>query len=136
MTDLEKILCLSNDNRHFLRDFCMELVSEELNHVKISAQVQQSVCNNYGYAHGGFLMTLSDVAAGLTAFTDGRNYVTQSSNFQFLGNVKSGMVLAEGTVLHRGKTVTSVRVEVTDESGKLLCEGLFSMFCVQKQFAQ
>lgn len=134
MTELEKLLNLSADKMHFLQSFHLDAVSIEIDHVKISAQVQEEVCNNYGFAHGGFLMTLSDVAAGLTSFTDGRNYVTQSSNFQFLGNVQSGTVIAEGTVLHRGKTVTSVRVEVTDENGKLLCESLFSMFCVQKKF--
>ncbi len=80
-------------------------------------------------------MTLCDMTAAFAAYTDGRCYVTQNASLQFLGTPHSKGVIAEGTVLHRGKTVTSVRVEVLDESGKLLCEGLFSMYAVQKQFS-
>lgn len=135
MSELDEIIRLSMEQANFLRDFHLEVLLVEKDHVRLAAPVGPEVCNNYGYAHGGFYMSLADVTAGLTAFTDGRRYVTQNASFQFLGNIRCGTAYAEGTVLHRGRTVTGVRVEITDENGKLLCEGMISMFSVQMQFS-
>lgn len=134
MTELEKQLNDYVGRAHFMKDYCLSLVSAEKGHVRLSAPVSQRILNNFGVVHGGFYMSISDTAAGLAALTDGRHYVSQNASYQFLGNVTEGTVFLEATVLHCGKTVVSVRTEVFDASGKLLCEGLFSMFAVQKEF--
>jgi acyl-CoA thioesterase len=77
---------------------------------------------------------LADTTAGVAAFTDGKHYVTQSGNFHFIGNVSSGVVFAEGNVIHRGRIISIVEVEFFSEEGKLLGDGTYDMFVANKPF--
>lgn len=86
--------------------------------------------NPFGFVHGGMLAGMADNAAGYAAHTDGRTYVTQSSHMTYIHNQAGGVVRAEGTVLHRGRTVCLVRVDIRGEDGKLLATGELSYFCV------
>ncbi len=134
MTQLEEQIHLYTDNAPYMTDYQMTLVSAEPGKIRLSAPVRKEICNNFGIVHGGVYMSIADTAAGLAAFTLGQSYVTQNSSFQFLRSARSGSIFAEGTVLHSGKTVASVRVEITDEDGNLLVESLFSMFAVRLPF--
>lgn len=86
--------------------------------------------NQYGMAHGGALYTLADDAAGTAAYSDGRNYVTQSGELHFLNNRTQGVLRAIGTVRHRGRSTVLVDVSVLDEDEALLATGQFTYFCV------
>lgn len=106
------------------------LVAAEPDSVTNCMEIQPFHRNIHGILHGGYILLLADCAAGLTAYTDGRGYVTQSQNFNFIRSVASGKVYATGKVVHRGRTVVVVRVQVTDETGRLLGDGTFNMFAV------
>ncbi len=134
MTEIERRLHERVDNTPFMKDNRLSILRAELGRVQVSAPIRPQLRNNYGIVHGGFYMSMADTTAGLAALTDGRKYVTQNASLQFLGNVSDGTLYAEGTVLHAGRTVCSVRVEIRSEDGKLLCEGLFSMFAVEMPF--
>ena len=95
-----------------------------------SLTIRPEVRNPYGMVHGGALYTLADNAAGFAAHTDGRAYVTQSSNLYFLRNQTEGVVRAEATVRRRGRTTCLVEVDITGEDGALLASGTFVYFCV------
>ena len=87
--------------------------------------------NPFEQLHGGAIYTMADNAAGAAAFSaDGRPYVTQSTTFHFIRNVASGTVYATGRVIHRGRSTCLTRVEITDETGRLLATGDFSFFAV------
>lgn len=88
--------------------------------------------NPYGMVHGGALYTLADDAAGAAAHSDGRYYVTQSGTLHFLDNRAGGVIRAEGTVRHRGRSTALVNVDLTSEDGTLLASGEFSYFCVDR----
>ena len=88
--------------------------------------------NPYGVAHGGALYSMADNATGIAAHTDGRSYVTQSSNFYFLGNQPEGTVRAEARVIHRGHATCLVGVEITGDGGRVLASGTFVHFCVNQ----
>lgn len=88
--------------------------------------------NLYGVAHGGALFTLADVCAGMAARTDGRTYVTQQANVQFLRAARGGMATARSHVLHRGGTVCLIQVEITDEEKQLLLAGTFTFYCLHR----
>ncbi len=134
MTEIERRLHERVDNTPFMEDNRLSILRAELGRVQVSAPVRPQLRNNYGIVHGGFYMSMADTTAGLAALTDGRKYVTQNASLQFLGNVSEGTLYAEGTVLHFGRTVCSVRVEIRSDEGKLMCEGLFSMFAVDRPF--
>ena len=80
--------------------------------------------------HGGMLYALADVVTGLTARADGRKYVTQSAHINFIRNVSEGTVYAKGILIRRGRSITIVRSEVTDEKGNLLADVTVDMFCL------
>ena len=76
------------------------------------------------------MYTMADCAAGIVINTDGRRHVTQGSNMHYLKNRTEGVIRAAGRVVHRGKTTSLVRVEITDEAGTLLASGEFTFFCL------
>ena len=88
--------------------------------------------NPFGFVHSGLLAGMADNAAGYAAHSDGRTYVTQASHMNYLHNQAEGVIRAAGRVLHRGRTVCLVRVDITGEDGALLATGEVSYFCVDR----
>ena len=86
--------------------------------------------NVLGIAHGGAHFSLADTCAGYSSRADGREYVTQQSNFYFLKGAKSGRITAKGNVIKRTRKFCVVDVDVTDDSGELVSRGTFNYYCV------
>ncbi len=108
----------------------LELEHVEPDYAVFRLAVRPESKNPFGFVHGGMLAGMADNAAGYAAHTDGRTYVTQASHLNYLHNQAGGVVRAEGRVLHRGKTVCLVRVDITGEGGVLLATGELTYFCV------
>ena len=106
----------------------IEKISPECS--EISMKITHGVTNLMGMVHGGMLYALADVVTGLTARADGKKYVTQSAHVNFIRNVSEGTVHAKGILVRRGRTITIVRSEVTDEKGNLLADVTVAMFCL------
>ena len=51
----------------------------ESDHAEVWLDIQPESTNIYGVVHGGALFTMADCCAGLTARSDGREYVTQNA---------------------------------------------------------
>lgn len=132
MEDLEKLRLetLQLGSNAFTAHNFIRLESAEPDHVVYCLDIRPESWNPYGMVHGGALYTLADDAAGGTAHSDGRHYVTQSGNLHFLENRAHGTIRAAGRVLHRGRSTVLVAVEITDEAGALLAAGEFTYFCV------
>lgn len=113
----------------FMRYNHMEITKISKEYSEIRMEVHPNGLNLMGQVHGGLIYSLADVVTGLTARADGREYVTQSAHINFIGNVSSGTVIARGLLIRRGRTITIVRGEVTDEKGKLLADVTVDMFC-------
>ncbi len=118
---------------HFMTYNSIEPVSADNDSSEVRVTLNENSVNLKGYAHGGLIMTLADCAAGLAARCDGRDYVTQNMNVNFISNIKKGTICARGTVIHRGRTVVSVRVAITDENDKLMADATASMYCISKK---
>ena len=119
--------CLSNG---FMQYNHISLAAVEKDFAAVELTVVPESCNPYGMPHGGAYYTMADTAAGTAARTDGRRYVTQNSNMQFISTVKEGTIRAEATIIHRGRTTCVVRSEVRSSDGKLLVTGDFTFFCL------
>lgn len=107
--------------------------SVTLDSASMSLDIRKDSTNIYGYVHGGAFFTMADCCAGLTARSDGRQYVTQSASVNFIHNVKSGHLTAHGKTISRGRRICVVSVEITNEAGTLLFASMFSMYCVNPQ---
>ena len=95
-------------------------------------KVIHSGLNLNGAVHGGLLYTLADCVAGITARTDGRNYVTQSAHINFLRNVSEGVLSATGEIIKRGNSIAVVHVQIRNELGTLLSDASVDLFCTQR----
>jgi uncharacterized protein (TIGR00369 family) len=85
--------------------------------------------NPIGVVHGGFAATMLDSAMGCavqTTLPAGRAYTTLEVKVNFVRAIglDTGPVLAEATVLHRGRQVATAEARLAaQESGKLLAHG-------------
>ena len=111
------------------------LIEADPDRTVLSMEIVPDQMNPYNVLHGGAIYGLADTAAGFTAAANGARVVTQNGSFHFFGNVSEGMVYAEGTPVHRGRIVSVIHVDVRSQSGKLLGEGTFDMYSVDRPFA-
>lgn len=114
----------------------LEVEHVEPDYAVIRLNIRPESKNPAGFVHGGMLANMADNAAGYAAHSDGRTYVTQSSHLNYVHNQTSGVIRAEGRVLHRGKTVCLTRVDIRGEDGALLATGELSYFCVGQGLAE
>ena len=102
-------------------------VSEE--RAVLKSEIIDDFLNPYGYVHGGLFFTMADCAAGLLARTDGRKYVTQTATANFIGNVKSGTIIAKSSFISRKNRISVIHVEIYWEE-TLLSDFTVNMYCV------
>lgn len=120
----------TNEKNSFMRHNGILLTAMEKDYAKLEARLTRENRNLYNAVHGGMFLTMADCAAGGAARSNGMRYVTVSSSFEFFRNTKDDLLIAEGRVKSRGKTLCVVEVEIHDGKGKLLCSGTFTLFCV------
>ncbi len=101
----------------------VEVVLVERDHVKMRLPWRKELRRAGNIFHGGALMSLADHVAGCLFNTDprvvaeGRTGLTTDFNVSFLRSAEPGeAVVAEGTVLRRGRNVTFMQIEVRGES--------------------
>jgi uncharacterized protein (TIGR00369 family) len=73
--------------------------------------------------HGGAIMALADTVGATATFINlpaGARTTTLESKTNFFAAGSSGVVRAEATPLHRGRTTQVWQTRITDESGRLL----------------
>jgi uncharacterized protein (TIGR00369 family) len=80
--------------------------------------------NPLGTVHGGVAMTLLDSAAGAAVHStlgDGCGYATLETKVNLVRAVRptTGPLLAEGSVVHRGRTVATAESRLVAEDGTL-----------------
>ena len=90
----------------------------------------ESSLNPNGIVHGGCLVTLADTVAGCAAHGLGGQYVTLSSNLNFLAPAQKGEVRCAAEVRKAGRTIVVCNVTITDAAGKPLACGSFTFFRV------
>lgn len=122
------------DNNPFLVKNHVTIKLAEDDHSILELIAQEDSLNPMGMVHGGALFTMADSAAGFAASSDGRTYVTLSSNFTFLRSGMPGDVIhAEGKVRRRGRTTCYADADLTNQKGELLASGNFIFFHVPNE---
>jgi uncharacterized protein (TIGR00369 family) len=101
-----------------------QLVSVEKGRAVFEGVPQHRHYNPIGVVHGGFAMTLLDSALGCSVHTTlekGDAYTTLEIKVNMVRPLtrETGLIRAEGRILHRGRTVGTAEGEIKDASGKL-----------------
>lgn len=106
----------------------LKILEIEPGHTRLSIEVAEESLNLYGNAHGGFLFSLCDIAAGMSTYAYEVANVTQCVGINFVKGVSSGTIYVEANAVHKGRKTVVTRVDITDAEGELLVTGNFTMF--------
>ena len=101
-----------------------------VDHCLCHVELRHEQTNPNGLAHGGLLFTMADVAASALARADGRNYSTLDANIHYMRNVKEGVIIAEASMIRRGRTSVLIEVSIRSGEGKELTRVTVTMFCI------
>jgi uncharacterized protein (TIGR00369 family) len=107
----------------FAAQLGMRFVETDPDRVVAELEIRDPLRTIGGALHGGALMALADTVGGTAAVLNlppGASTATIESKTNFFAAGKSGVVRAEATPLHKGKSTTVWQTRVTDESGRLL----------------
>lgn len=118
---------------HFPNHIGVVIDDIELTGARAHIDLKPETMNAIGIAHGGVTYTLADTCAAYASRGDGREYVTQQSNFYYIKAGKGNRINAKATVINRTRSLCIVDVDVFDETNSLICTGTFNYFCVTKK---
>ncbi|MCL5966770.1 MAG: PaaI family thioesterase [Deltaproteobacteria bacterium] len=82
--------------------------------------------NPMGTVHGGILCDLADLAMGYafaSTLGPGESFTTLELKINFLRPVFDEKLTAKAKVMHRGRSIGMVEVDVTNEAGKVVARG-------------
>ncbi|MBQ7738215.1 MAG: hotdog fold thioesterase [Desulfovibrionaceae bacterium] len=104
---------------HLIRLMQMTIEEVRPGYAKVSMPLTDPVKNGMGYAHGGAIFSIADIAFGAAANDNSENFVvTLSTNIEFLRPASQGPLVAIAEVVRQGKHIQSYGVNVFDGSGK------------------
>ena len=99
------------------------------NYASCSVELTPEAINAQGFAHGGIVFSICDVAAGFAAASIDRRLVTQGATISYLRPAALGSTLtARAEPIKLGKTISVVEVRVTDEQDRLIAQATFTVF--------
>ena len=101
------------------------LVAIEPSKSRVELDADARLSNPMGTLHGGVLCDIADAAMGIayaSTLEEGESFTTLELKINFLRPVWSARLIAEGSVVHRGKTVGVAECVVTDQSGRLIAK--------------
>jgi uncharacterized protein (TIGR00369 family) len=108
--------------------FNFDLLEVEKGRVVFAGTPDRRFYNPIGSVHGGYAATLLDSCMGCAVHSildAGVGYTTLEFKVQLVRAMteETGLVRAEGTVLHSGRRTATAHGELRDRSGRLLAHG-------------
>jgi acyl-CoA thioesterase len=104
-------------------------------HAVMEVTVSDIHRNYFGGAHGGLLATLADTVSFFPRplLPSGRACTTTNLNVTYVRPAALGDVLtARSELLHLGRRTASVRIEITNQHGKLVTHGTASLMILDE----
>ena len=115
-----------HDRVKFSRHLGIELAELTDGCARLTLELRPELCNSFGTAHGGVLMTLLDVAmcqAARTQHPDAAGIMTIDMASSFIA-AGQGRLAAEGRVLKPGRTTIFAEAEVRNTDGTLVAKAI------------
>ena len=107
----------------------LRLVAAAPDRVELSWEVRPELTQPYGVVHGGTYCTAVESSASVGAAlwygeqVENGRVVGVSNQTDFYRAVTEGTLTAVATPVHRGRSQQVWRVDITDESGRLVAQG-------------
>ena len=104
------------------------LTEAERGHALFECEPAEFHYNPIGIVHAGLAMTLMDSAMGLAFVTTleelaGWTTLEVKSNFTRALTVETGVIRCTGSVIHRGRRVSTTEARIEDAQGRLCAHG-------------
>ncbi len=128
--DIEEALRRSQEDCGLNKLMKIHIVSSNGNGEAVAeAELEDRLLNPLGYAHGGTIYTLCDIAAGTAAASRGRISVTLDSSIHYyLSGLPGTKLTATAKERKYGRTVSTYFVEVHDDRGRHIADASFTFF--------
>lgn len=127
MDTVEKVVRKIKENDRFANLVGLDIQEVKLGYARVTMTVEEKHLNSLDITQGGAIFTLADTAFALASNSHGKTAVALNMSINFLKATKLGSVLtATATEEKVTRSTGMYRMEVTDESGELVClaEGL------------
>jgi uncharacterized protein (TIGR00369 family) len=92
-----------------------------------------------GTIHGGILGDLADAAMGMAYFSSlgpGESFTTLELKINFLRPFWTGLLVAHGKVVQRGRTVGMTECDVVDDQGRLIARATSTCLTLRGEMAE
>jgi uncharacterized protein (TIGR00369 family) len=99
------------------------LTSIEEGRARMELTADDRHANPMGTLHGGVLCDIADAAMGMAyaaTLEDDESFTTLELKINFLRPVWRSHLVADGAVVHRGRTVGLAECSITDDKGRLI----------------
>jgi uncharacterized protein (TIGR00369 family) len=103
----------------------LRLVAIEPGRARFELDADHRHHNPMGTLHGGILCDIADSAMGMayaSTLEDGESFTTLELKINFLRPVRAARLVAEGTVVQRGRTAGMAECTVTDDTGRQIAK--------------
>lgn len=117
----------------------IELVSMEGGVCTMKLEAGEQHSNPMGTIHGGILGDLADAAMGMAYFSmlePGESFTTLELKINFLRPFWTGLLVARGEVIHRGRTTGMTQCDVVDDRGRLIARATSTCLTLRGEAAE
>lgn len=111
----------------FVEHLGIQLIEQSKQRACIALGRRPELLNSWGAAHGGVIMTMLDYvmsAAVRGHYANDYSVLTVDLSLGFMSAGLSERIVAEGRVLHHGKSTAFCEAEARDDQGKLLAKAI------------
>ena len=129
--DLDKLKARVNARGGYMRLNGLEVTELAPGYCEARAPMSKEKMNPHGMAHGGYLFTLCDTAAGVAATTLGRKVVGRTASIHFLRPGSGTYFTAKSRVIQSGRHMALGRVDVFDDQEELIATADVEMFYLE-----
>ena len=105
----------------------MRVVEAGRDRAVVELPVHPGLYTPHGYIHAGVMLSVADTAATIASVVAYRGDlepeqfpVAVSISSQIVGNIQEGLLVAEATIPHPGRTLVAASTRITDGNGRLL----------------
>ena len=105
----------------------MEVVDAKSGWARVQVRFSQHLINGNGVMHGGVVFSAADAATAValrSLLAEGERTATTEFKINFIKPVAESDIIAEATILHRGRHTAVGDVTVTDAAGDLVAKAL------------
>src|SRR5690606_3649136 len=120
-------LPLSRFRIPFVEYLGIRLTEQSKERAVIALDRRPELLNSWGSTHGGVIMTMLDYVMGAAVrghYGADNSVLTVDLSLGFMKPATSEQMIAEGRVLHRGRSTAFCEAEARDQSGTLLAKAI------------